>query len=264
VPPPDRVPPDSSWKYFGVWQKVRDALRDIHTDFKSTVTITAVRATEIFTYGEVLGNTIEQEVVRTLNDMRDHWDVNNEYAAYTFVRQAGFPDVLLQHISNKNDIVMGIELKSWYLLAKEGEPSFRFRVSSNACAPADMICIVPWTFQYVVSGTPVVFSPFIESAKYLADYRNYWWQNVRQAEGDTSINSPDGAHPYPGSRDEFSDEPRADKGKNFGRIARMGIMDEYVRSFDNFDLLGIELKYWRNFFKTSGKAYTLSGTQVQL
>jgi len=40
-----------------------------------------------------------------------------------------------------------------------------------------------------------------------------------------------------------------DKGKNFGRIARIGIMDEYVKKFENLSLLGIEVQDWRKFFK---------------
>jgi hypothetical protein len=55
--------------------------------------------------------------------------------------------------------------------------------------------------------------------------------------------------PYPEARDEISDKPVDDKGKNFGRIARLGIMDEYVTTFDQVDLLGIEVARWRQFFK---------------
>ncbi|WP_447859617.1 zinc ribbon domain-containing protein [Nitrospira calida] len=73
---------------------------------------------------------------------------------------------------------MGIELKGWYLLAKEAEPSLRFQVTAAACAQRDLIVVVPWVLGNVISGSPILFEPFIESAKYAADYRNYHWQYI--------------------------------------------------------------------------------------
>ncbi len=54
---------------------------------------------------------------------------------------------------------------------------------------------------------------------------------------------------YPAVRDEISDKALEDKGKNFGRIARLGIMDEYIRSFGHVNLLGLEAATWCEFFK---------------
>ena len=44
---------------------------------------------------------------------------------------------------------MGIELKGWYVLAKEKEPSFRYKVTPAVCAPADLLVVVPWAYRYI-------------------------------------------------------------------------------------------------------------------
>jgi len=85
---------------------------------------------------------------------------------------------------------MGIELKGWYLLAKEGEPSFRFQVTPRACAIQDLVVVVPWELINVISGKPQVFAPYVENARYAAEYRNYHWQHVRTSDSDNRIKSP--------------------------------------------------------------------------
>lgn len=261
---PVREPPDRNWAHYELWDRVRKTIDDVPLHFRSTITITGIRATEIYTFGEALGTTIEQEILRTLNDLHNHWDdQNGTYAQYEFVRQPqNFPDVLLRNTST-GQIVMGIELKSWYLLAKEGEPSFRFKVTPAACEKGDLLVLVPWTLSNVMSGAPMILKPYVELARYMAIYRNHWWQNLRKAEGDATIRSPPNARPYPSTRDEIADDPVEDKGNNFGRIARMGLMDAYVRSFDSLELLGIELRYWRDFFKTGGRMHNF-GKQTTL
>jgi hypothetical protein len=92
-----------------------------------------------------------------------------------------------------------------------------------------LLVIVPWTLSFAVAGAPIVFEPYIESARYVAQYRNYWWQAVRQTADDTSIRSPEGAKPYPEGRERIADTPAYDPGRNFGRIARIGIMDAYIQ-----------------------------------
>jgi hypothetical protein len=247
--PPVRRPPAESWEYYTLWQSVLVAIREIPQRFRSTISVSGIRATEVYAFSEVLGVTIEAEVVRTLNELRKIWDSDHRYTDYRFVRQPQtFPDVLLQHRSS-SEIVMGIELKSWYLLAKEGEPSFRFTVTPSACAEQDLIVVVPWVLSNVLAGSPIVFEPYIELARYVAEYRNDWWQHTRSSSLNTQIISPADVAPYPEARDEISDKPVDDKGKNFGRIARLGIMDEYVTTFDQVDLLGIEVARWRQFFK---------------
>ena len=41
------------------------------------------------------------------------------------------------------NILLGIELKGWHLLAKETEPSFRFLATPQACARADLFVVYP-------------------------------------------------------------------------------------------------------------------------
>jgi hypothetical protein len=249
---PSRTPPREDWSHYALWRRVQESLTHISREFRSTITVSGVRVTEIYAFSEALGVTIEQEIVRTLNDIREEWDPSEDYDSYEFVRQAqNFPDVLLRH-ETTGDVLMGIELKSWYLLAKEGEPSFRFKITPTACEKQDFLVVVPWALTGVIGGTPIIYKPYIELARYMAEYRNYWWQNLRKAETTTEIVSPKDAKPYPDTRDEVADEPVEDKGNNFGRIARMGLMDDYVRSFDDLDLLGIQLHSWREFFKSGG------------
>lgn len=242
--------PSKNWQHYDLWKRIIELLAEIPAYFQSTISVSGVNATELYSFGAVLGLTIEQEVVRTLNRLKPQWDSTGEYADYRFVRQPQtFPDVLLTTSHSRADTLLGIELKSWYLLSKEGEPSFRFTVTSAVCATQDLLVIVPWALSSVLSGNPIVFAPFVTSAHYMAEYRNYWWQHLRKAVKNSEIQSPSHATFYPASRDEISDKAVEDKGKNFGRIARLGIMDNYIRSFENEDLLGLSVGTWRRFFR---------------
>jgi len=117
---------------------------------------------------------IEEQVVSTLNGMRGVWDPDKEYQAYSFVRQPQtFPDVLLRKTTNGQDVLMAIELKGWYLLAKEKVPTFRFKQSPDGCNDWDLLVILPWALSNVLSGTPIAYHPFIIQARYAAQQRNY-------------------------------------------------------------------------------------------
>lgn len=250
VIPPERKVLSKDWEHIQLWIEINHVLKEIPSHFRSVISISGgINATEIYAFGSVLGVTIEEEVVRTLNDLRDDWDPANKYEDYKFIRQAEtFPDVLLLN-PNTNDIILGIELKSWYLLAKESEPSFRFTATPRVCNIQDLLVVVPWVFSNVLSGNPIIFSPYIESARYVAEYKNYWWKHIRNTSESTEIRSPVDCRPYPDARDNISDSPREDRGKNFGRIARNGIMDEYVKISKDVDLLGIPLNNWIKFLK---------------
>lgn len=246
--------PGSDWPHYNLWRRVRDVLNELPNHFVSTLNITAaVNVAEIYAFGQALSYTIEEEVVRTLNRTKRLWDPEGVYCDYVFIRQAqSFPDVLFKR-PEAEEVVMGVELKSWYLLAKEGEPSFRYRVSPFACAKQDLLVVVPWVLSNVVTGTPLVFEPFITSARYAAEYRNYWWTCVRKVEGgDAGIRSPEGVSVYPRTRDRIDDEPVYDPGKNFGRLARTGIMDRWIEKCKKERLLGIDVEKWIEFFKTGG------------
>lgn len=237
-----------------VWENVRSALTALPAHFRSDINITGLRATDIFTLAAALGATIEDQVVTTLNLMRPVWDPDAEYQLFRFVRQpVTFPDVLLKSLSPSQTggqaIAMGIELKGWYLLSKEGEPSFRYRVTAAACSDMDLIVVVPWYLSNVISGMPTLLPPFMASARYAAEYRNYHWQHLRASAGDKRITSPRGVAPYGPRTIQLSDVPVEDGGGNFGRFARTGLMDEYIETVNAEAISGIAAKHWRQFFK---------------
>ncbi|HUT60522.1 MAG TPA: hypothetical protein VNA25_21980 [Phycisphaerae bacterium] len=224
--------------------------------FRTETHISGIMATDLHTLNTVLGATIEEQVVRTLNLMRSTWDPDEQYALYSFVRQAQtFPDVLLRRTAG-DEILLGIELKGWYLLAKEAEPSLRFQVTVGACAQRDLIVVVPWVLGNVISGSPVLFEPFIESAKYAADYRNHHWEHIRRTDQDASIDIPKGVRPYPSKADQILDRAHSDAGGNFGRLARTGMMDSYMQKLNDLPLCGIKSIYWRQFLKAFQESTT--------
>lgn len=252
---PKRNPPQSDQTVYKVYERVREALFALPAYFRSDTSIEGILATDIFTLNAAFGATIEDQVVSTLNRMREVWDPDEKFMYHRFVRQPQtFPDVLLRRDASGTDeheseILLGIELKSWYLLAKEGEPSFRFQVTPTACAEQDLIVVIPWALSNVISGHPKIFSPYVELAKYAAEYRNYWWESIRKTESSTEIMSPQNVSPYPQKSDKISDKPVYDRGNNFGRFARTGIMDSYLEIAKRELLCGIGAEHWLNFFK---------------
>jgi hypothetical protein len=158
---------------------------------------------------------------------------------------------------------MGIELKGWYVLAKEREPSFRYQVTPAVCAAADLIVIFPWALGNVVSGSPRLFAPYIESARYAAEYRNWHWEWKRVIKPRKNGSLPSRAitlstvtSPYPLLKsDEISDRPEYDGGDNFGRLARTNLTKEYIEGAGGVGgimrqtLAGIPLWAWQELFK---------------
>lgn len=251
--PPSPEIPDASWEHREVWDRIQIVLKNLPQYFQSAVTITGgIPATEIFVFGATMSSVIESEIVRTLNSVRTVWDPDGHYRDYILLRQPErFPDILF--LSPQEEPVFGIELKSWYLLSKEGEPSFRYTVSEKVPTVQDLFVVVPWVLSNVLSGVPVVYKPYVESAKYIARLRNYWWQRQRKSTTSTHIESPRDASHYPPSRAKINDVPASDSGHNFGRIARIGTMDEWVNLLNKELLLGIPVEQWREFFRTSGE-----------
>jgi hypothetical protein len=253
---PSRDLPATEWEHHQLYKDVREAIACLPIYFRTETHISGIMATDLHTLNTVLGATIEEQVVRTLNLIRNTWDPDEKYALYTFVRQAQtFPDVLLRKTST-DEVVLGIELKGWYLLAKEAEPSLRFQVTAGACAEHDLMAVVPWVLGNVISGSPILFEPFVESAKYAAEYRNYHWQHVRETKQDTGIDVRTGVGPYPSKSDQILDKPHSDGGGNFGRLARTGMMDSYMQRLDHVQLCGIKTVYWRQFLKAFQESTT--------
>lgn len=254
--PPQRDLPDPAWEHAALYKSVREAIATLPVYFRTETHISGIMATDLHTLNTVLGATIEEQVVRTLNLIRTTWDTNGQYALYSFVRQPQtFPDVRLRRASG-DETLMGIELKGWYLLAKEGEPSLRFQATAVACTKQDLIVVVPWVLGNVISGSPILFEPFIESAKYAAEFRNYHWQHVRKTTSDSAIVPPSNAQPYPSKADQILDKPRSDSGGNFGRLARTGMLDTYMAKLNDVSLCGIKTVFWRDFLKAFQESTT--------
>lgn len=236
--------------------RLRTVLLGLPAYFEFNNHIAGVEATDLFSLNTLLGASIEGQVVRALNLQRALWDPEDEWLGYTFIRQSQrFPDVLLarRQDGGQREIALGIELKGWFLLAKEGVPSFRFTTTPSACADYDLLAVVPWYLDNVLSGSPVAAEPYVVSARWAAEYRNYWWQHVRQAKAgtDRGIDAPHGVHPYPSKDTPSADSPHYDGGTNFGRLARVtGLMDDFIAVSNQLQVLGIRIGDWNNFLRS--------------
>lgn len=247
-PAPTRTPLPAGWEHAELHQRVLEALRAAPSFFQSAIRIAGLQATDLHTLNTLLGATIEDKIVETLNRMRSVWDPNDRYASYTFQRQSQtFPDVLFRLRDQSGTPVLGIELKGWYLLALEGEPSFRFQTTPAVCAPQDLIAIFPWHLSEVISGEPVLLDPFIEPAKYVAEYRNWFWENRRERAAPNPVILATTTQPYPSKNDPIADQATSDSGGNFGRIARVELMDTFVKLVEQRKLAGIPASSWRIF-----------------
>ena len=248
--PPRRIKP-ARWEHYELWQNIRRALFSCPDRFTSPTNIEGLLATDIFTLNTALASTIEEAMVNTLNDLRSVWDPKNEYETYAFVRQPQrFPDVIFRQVANGEEVLLGIELKSWYLLAKEEVPTYRFTVTQAACNRQDLLVVIPWVLSNILAGSPVLFQPFVESALYCARQRNHYWLYERQGRGNTGkISSPSQVTPYPHSKSNISDRASDDGGGNFGRLARYGVMDDYIVEMQSTLVRGISVRDWQTFFK---------------
>lgn len=242
--------------------KVFAALYALPDQFESDLAISGVRATDLFTFNSSLGATIEEQVVDALNALRSAtWDQDETYAQYRFVRQPQtFPDVVLKAAApgTSPEILLGIELKGWYVLAKEREPSFRYRVTPAVCAEQDFLAVFPWALSRVVSGSPELFAPYVVSARYAAEYRNWHWKHIVRSgadDGDINLSSIDES--YPAKAQAIGDEPVSDRGGNFGRFARTGLMDDFMNELFGEDLMGIPLDSWQRFLKMFSEQTTM-------
>ena len=248
-PPPEPEEPSAAWEHFGLWQAVRKALFTLPSQFESELAVSGVLATDLFAFNSSLGATIEEQVVSSLNKLRSLWDPDRSYALYSFERQPQtFPDVVLRASAPGVEprVILGIELKGWYVLAKEREPSFRYKVTSAVCAPQDLLVVVPWALSNVISGSPQVFMPFVVGARQAAEYRNWYWQHRKGGTGDRTIDISTVTKHYPVKSDPIIDVSAADQ-SNFGRLARTGIMDEYIAELFDERLAGIPVFAWQKF-----------------
>lgn len=255
IPPrPTRIPfPGDDPKREKLVENVINALQTLPSYFQTSTVIEGIEAGDLFSLNSLLGGTIEVQTVATLNQIRSVWDPDNEWDDYGFERSSqSFPDVrLVTRSTGLPSPMLGIELKGWYLLSKEGEPSFRYTATRAAATPYDLLCVVPWRLSNVLAGSPIVYEPFIEQAQLAADLRNHYWEHLRGATDRAGVIVPADVEAYPAGKSNMSDKPEYDGGGNFGRVARVpGLMKEYTDRLLSTGVLGIEARHWLLFLKT--------------
>lgn len=227
-----------------------------------------IMATDLFSLNTLLGSTVEVAVVSFLNENRDLWDKDRQWVDCRFVRSSEFfPDVRLVNKATGN-IVFGIELKSWFLISKEGEPSFRYRTASKACSPADLICVLPWYLSDAVSGNPVLIKPWVYPAKAASEYCKRYWMyrktDVPLNFDERSVTEPGDIVLYSNNREKANYMPKKDSSNNFGRLARTGLLDDFVSESLETDILGIPAKNWMRFLKIHTDQKSLSAIQKEI
>lgn len=244
--------PAAGWEHRALYDNVMKTLFALPEEFTSSLVIRDFRATDLFTLNSALGASIEDSVVTGLNKLRELWDPDGAYAVYKFERQAqAFPDVrLVTDVPGLVSPLMGIELKGWFAVAKEGEPTFRYTVNEDVCAPQDLLVVYPWLLSDVVAGSPKLLTPFVVEAKFAAQLRNFHWQNYRAGRGGNSgITLATHRTPYPAQKtDQSSDRADNDGGGNFGRVARYKLLDTFVDATHKHLAAGIPVKAWLKFF----------------
>lgn len=244
-----------------------EALPSLETECVIKNEYSGMLATDLFSLNTLLGSMIEQNVVLFLNNHRSLWDDKHKWEEYHFIRdKESFPDVRLVKKNNRNETVLGIELKSWFILSKEGEPSFRFKTASEVCGENDLLCIVPWYLNNAVCGNPVLAKPWVIFAKTAAEaVKKYWSEDRNSSESERNVETPDIAkQPEINARNKTNYKPQKDHSNNFGRLARTGIMSKFVEDTLKTDILGIPADNWRRFLKVHTDSKTLQDIQKNI
>ncbi|MBQ6746743.1 MAG: hypothetical protein IJR07_06825 [Bacteroidaceae bacterium] len=202
--------------------------------------------------------------------MHPYLEVNGWNYEQTFVWNKGIGHVGLIRKNGRKDILLGIELKSWFILSKEGEPSFRYRTAAEACDYGDLLSIIPWYLSNAVCGHPVFATPWVYSAKAAAEATKRYWLYERATEKPLTLEQrgleiPAGIKPYMvNARDKTNYKPVNDGGNNFGRLARTGVMSDFVKETLSTDILGIPADNWRLFLKAHTDSSALKEIQKKI
>lgn len=241
-----------------LYQGVKAAIRSLPAYFDVDIEAGGIEASDVFGLGDIMGATIERQIVSTLERMRDVWDPDGDYKEYVWKRQSQtFPDAILEKPgAPEEDPLMGVEVKVWYLLAKEPDACFRFETSQEACTEMDLLTVVPWHLEHVVAGSPVLREPWVGSAKWAAKYVDYHWSTTRDTEKDRRVRYPEDVSPYPDKDEKIQKEPVEPTGGNYGRCDRSARghdspMGDWVKEMRSRSILGILINDWVEFFKES-------------
>lgn len=264
----DGETPSSEWEYYAVWEKIRETLYALPSYFRMEGSLPNIPAKDLHSANTLLGAAIEEHIPIALNQLRSTWDPESQYADCLFKRQPQtFPDVAFRReTADGNEVIFGIEIKSWYILAKEMEPSFRMDVNRNFCAPADLAVIYPWAFSAAVSGTPRLFRPLVLGARKAARLRNEFWVSKAKNNEWAQIKEPDQESCYyPAKSDKINDLAPRDSGNNFGRVARTGVWDIAIgRLLREESIAGIPLLGWHGFLSSFKESTTIEQAQVSI
>ena len=220
-----------------------------------------IPASDLHAANTLLGAAIEEHIPVALNLIRQVWDPKGDYADCLFRRQPQtFPDVPFRRETGAgSETLFGIEVKSWYVLAKEQEPSFRFYINRDFCHPADLCAVYPWALSSGVSGTPKLFRPLVIGARKAARLREESWVAKAQNDEWRLINKPEGEKRFrPTREDRINDSSLRDAGNNMGRIARTGVWDlEIRRLMREEQISGIPIAAWHAFLGSFREGRTL-------
>lgn len=253
--------PSSEWGHFDVWERIREILYSLPSYFKMEGSLPNIPAQDLHSANTLLGAAIEDHIPVALNQLRSTWDPDSEYTDCLFKRQPQtFPDVAFRReTADGSEVLFGIEIKSWYILAKEMEPSFRMDVSREFCAPSDLAVIYPWAFSAAISGSPRLFRPLVLGARKAARLRNEFWVHKAKDVAWAEIIEPDQAPGfYPSKTDQINDRAPRDKGNNFGRVARTGVWEVAIdRLMREESIAGIPLLGWHGFLSSFKESTTL-------
>jgi hypothetical protein len=258
---PDEIQTDELWEHFKLWERIRETLYALPSSFRMEGNLPEIPAVDLHAANTLLGAAIEDYIPVALNRLRTTWDPSGEYADCVFKRQPQtFPDVPFRRETARGaDTLFGIEIKSWYVLAREQEPSFRFYINRDFCHPADLCAVFPWALSSGVSGTPRLFRPLVLSARKAARLREEYWVGKAASDEWKAIQKPAGPFLfYPGREDRFNDSSPRDTGNNMGRIARCGVWDvEINRLMREERISGIPLLAWQTFLGAFRERATL-------
>ena len=70
--------------------------------------------------------------------------------------------------------------------------------------------------------------------------------------------------PYPKKGDRFNDAAVQDSGGNFGRVARGGVMQDFIAELMEKPLAGIPLGAWQRFLRIFSESFTETRLRNQL